>query len=263
MVFVAVPELLAGLIATGGATKLALGLFVGALAGSLMYNAVFVMISVVTTRAIAVGLLYALIWEGVLANLVAGARLLSVGQYSLGIANSIAHDPSLNAGAQPVHGRRPGPARDRRLAGHRGPQAGLVLDQGRAWPRLARAGPLSGGCPGRAGRRGRAPARSPRPPRGCAPCSLQRRRVGGERVGRRAVLAPPGVGAGVDAVRGGGEGGDVLAGVAWGGHQPDGAGEGEIAGLPADPEVAAGRWPSGRGCPRPGKSAALTVWSGW
>ena len=97
MVFVAIPELLAGLIATGGATKLALGLFVGALAGSVMYNAVFVMISVLTTRAIAVGLLYALIWEGVLANLVPGARLLSVGQYSLGIANSIAHNPGLNA----------------------------------------------------------------------------------------------------------------------------------------------------------------------
>jgi ABC-2 type transport system permease protein len=97
MLFVAVPELLAGLIATGGATKLAVGLFAGALAGSVMYNAVFVMISVLTTRAIAVGLLYALIWEGVLANLVPGARLLSIGQYSLGIANSIAHNPALNA----------------------------------------------------------------------------------------------------------------------------------------------------------------------
>ncbi len=97
MAFVAIPELLAGLIATGGATKLALGLFAGALAGSVMYNAVFVMISVLTTRAIAVGLLYALIWEGVLANLVPGARLLSIGQYSLGIANSIAHNPGLNA----------------------------------------------------------------------------------------------------------------------------------------------------------------------
>jgi ABC-2 type transport system permease protein len=97
MIFAAVPELVAGLIATGGATKLALGAFVGALAGSVMYNAIFVMLSAVTTRAIAWGLLYVLIWEGVLGNLVAGARLLSVGQYSLGIANSIAHDPSLNA----------------------------------------------------------------------------------------------------------------------------------------------------------------------
>lgn len=97
MAFVAVPELVAGVIATGGATRLALGVFTGALAGSVIYNAVFIMISVVTTRAIAVGLLYALIWEGVLGNLVPGARLLSVGQYCLGIANSIAHDPSLNA----------------------------------------------------------------------------------------------------------------------------------------------------------------------
>ena len=32
-----------------------------------------------------------------LGNLVAGVRVLSVGQYSLGIANSIAHDTGLNA----------------------------------------------------------------------------------------------------------------------------------------------------------------------
>jgi ABC-2 type transport system permease protein len=95
MIFAGLPELIAGLIATG--TRQALGLFVGVLAGSLMYNAVFVMISVLTTRAIAIGLLYALIWEGLLANLVPGARLLSVGQYSLGIANSIAHEPGLTA----------------------------------------------------------------------------------------------------------------------------------------------------------------------
>jgi len=98
MIFVAVPELLAALIATGGVTKLAIGLFVGALAGSVMYNAVFVMLSVVTTRAIAFGLLYVLIWESLLGNLVSGAKLLSVGHYSLGIANAIAHDSNLNAG---------------------------------------------------------------------------------------------------------------------------------------------------------------------
>ena len=56
------------------------------------------MISALTTRAVAVGLLYVLIWEGLLGNFVAGARQLSVGQYSLGIANSIAHNADLNAG---------------------------------------------------------------------------------------------------------------------------------------------------------------------
>jgi ABC-2 type transport system permease protein len=98
MAFVAVPELIAGLIATGGVSKLAIGLFVGALVGSVVYNAVFVMLSVLTTRAIAVGLLYVLIWEVVLGNFVGGARLLSVEQYGLGVANGIAHYSALNAG---------------------------------------------------------------------------------------------------------------------------------------------------------------------
>src|SRR5262252_7156936 len=90
--FVAVPELLAGVIATGGLTRLAVGLFAGALAGSVMYNAVFVMLSVVTTRAIAFGLAYVLVWEGLLGSFVSGARLLSVGQHSPGVPNGLAPD---------------------------------------------------------------------------------------------------------------------------------------------------------------------------
>ncbi len=39
-----------------------------------------------------------LILEGLLGNLVSGAKLLSVGQYSLGVANAIAHNSNLNAG---------------------------------------------------------------------------------------------------------------------------------------------------------------------
>jgi ABC-2 type transport system permease protein len=119
MVFAAVPELIAALIAGGGTaegtvqagpggsfvsetavsgSKLALGLFVGALACAVIYNAVFVMVSVATTRAIAVGLLYVLIWEALLSNFVSGARLLSVSHYGLGIANGFAHDAALDAG---------------------------------------------------------------------------------------------------------------------------------------------------------------------
>jgi ABC-2 type transport system permease protein len=121
MIFAAVPELIAALISGGGYTEpvvtasqngpplftpgtpinnthFALGLFVGALVGAVMYNAIFVMVSAATTRAIAVGLLYVLIWEALLANFVSGARLLSVSHYALGIANGIAHDSTLNAG---------------------------------------------------------------------------------------------------------------------------------------------------------------------
>ena len=97
MLFAAVPELVAGLLAPNSG-KLAVALFVGALVGSVVYSAVFVLASVLTTRAIAVGLLYVLIWEGLLGNLVGGARILSVAHYSLGFANAIYPDPNLQAG---------------------------------------------------------------------------------------------------------------------------------------------------------------------
>jgi ABC-2 type transport system permease protein len=48
-------------------------------------------------RALAFGLLYVLLWEGLLANLVAGVGLLSVEHYSLAVADSIAHNSALNS----------------------------------------------------------------------------------------------------------------------------------------------------------------------
>ena len=113
MVFAAVPELIGALIAGGGSasslgdkvglvsistSQFAAGLFVGALACSVIYNAVFVMVSTATTRAIAVGLLYVLVWEVLLSNFVSGVKLLSVSHYGLGIANGLASDPALEAG---------------------------------------------------------------------------------------------------------------------------------------------------------------------
>jgi ABC-2 type transport system permease protein len=97
MVFAALPELIAGLLAPN-VSKLAWALFAGALAGSVIYSAAFVAASVLTSRAIAVGLLYVLIWEGLLSNLVGGVRILSIAHYSLGIANAIYPDQNLMAG---------------------------------------------------------------------------------------------------------------------------------------------------------------------
>jgi ABC-2 type transport system permease protein len=99
MVFAAVPEYVAGAIATGAGSKLAIGLVVGALAGSFIYNALFVMLTATfsPSRALAIGLLYVLLWEGLLATLVGGVALLSAEHYSLAIANGIAHNSQLNA----------------------------------------------------------------------------------------------------------------------------------------------------------------------
>jgi ABC-2 type transport system permease protein len=95
--FAAVPELVAGLLAPDSG-KLAWALFVGALVGSVVYSAVFVLASVLTTRAIAFGLLYVAIWEGLLSNLVGGVRILSIAHYALGVANAIYPDQDLQAG---------------------------------------------------------------------------------------------------------------------------------------------------------------------
>lgn len=97
VVFAAVPEYLAGAIAKGPSDRLTIGLFVGALAGAVMYNALFLMLTAVLSpgRALAFGLLYVLLWEGLLANLVAGVGLLSIGHYALAIAKSIAHNSAL------------------------------------------------------------------------------------------------------------------------------------------------------------------------
>lgn len=93
----AVPVFLAGLVATGEAGGITLGYTVGTLAGSVVYCAVFVALSVVTRRAVAVGLLYVLLWEGLLGNLVAAAKWVSVSQYVLGIARSVSSSPLIQA----------------------------------------------------------------------------------------------------------------------------------------------------------------------
>jgi len=97
IMFGAIPEFLAAAIAKGFGDKLTIGLLVGALIASVAYNALFVMLSILTTRAIAVGLLYLLVWEGLLGNLIGGVRVLSIGQYSVSVAESIAKTSALNA----------------------------------------------------------------------------------------------------------------------------------------------------------------------
>jgi ABC-2 type transport system permease protein len=97
IMFGAIPEFLAAAIAKGFGDKLTIGLLAGALVASVAYNALFVLLSILTTRAIAVGLLYLLVWEGLLGNLIGGVRVLSIGQYSVSVANSIANTPALNA----------------------------------------------------------------------------------------------------------------------------------------------------------------------
>jgi ABC-2 type transport system permease protein len=95
--FAAVPEFIAGVIAVNKAGSFALGLGLGAVLGSAVYTAVFLLISTVSRRPVAFALAYVAVWEGLVTNLVGGAKYLSAEQYSLGLANSIAKDADLNS----------------------------------------------------------------------------------------------------------------------------------------------------------------------
>lgn len=79
-----VPMFVAGVIIDS--VRLGLGLALACLAGSAAYSALFLVLSLVTRRPVLFGLLYVLLWEGLLGNLLAGTRVLSVQQYVLTLA---------------------------------------------------------------------------------------------------------------------------------------------------------------------------------
>ncbi|MGE3075375.1 MAG: ABC transporter permease [Dehalococcoidia bacterium] len=84
-----------GIIGLAGVPQdnLVVGFVIGGILGSLAYSAAFLWLSVVTSRALIVGLLYVFIWEGVVVNLFSGVKFLSVGEYSLGIAKGLSTAP--------------------------------------------------------------------------------------------------------------------------------------------------------------------------
>jgi ABC-2 type transport system permease protein len=90
-----VPLAVSALIAGAGA--LAVGLVIGAAIGGLAYSALFLALSVLTKRPVAVGLVYIMLWENLLVGFVSGTRVFSVQQHATAIADSIGNTPLLSA----------------------------------------------------------------------------------------------------------------------------------------------------------------------
>jgi ABC-2 type transport system permease protein len=65
------------------------GFFVASALGICAYTMVFVLLSIASSRPLLIGLGYIFVWEGVLGDLFAGTRYLSIRQYCLGIADGI------------------------------------------------------------------------------------------------------------------------------------------------------------------------------
>lgn len=72
-----------------GGVKLGLGFGLACVAGAIVYSALFLALSVVTRRPVLVGLLYVVIWEGLLSNVVTGTRTVSVQHYVIEFASAL------------------------------------------------------------------------------------------------------------------------------------------------------------------------------
>ena len=90
LVFGAVPMLISGLVMAAGTPEVGLGFALGALAGGLAYCALFSLLSVLTRHAVVIGLVYLLIWEGLLGGLLDGVRWLSITRWAGEITDQVA-----------------------------------------------------------------------------------------------------------------------------------------------------------------------------
>ena len=86
---VALSAVLSGSIALEGSgeSSLLLAFVVSSVLGALAYSSVFLLLSLLTSRALVFGLIYVFIWEGIVTGLFSGTRTLSIREYTLGVAD--------------------------------------------------------------------------------------------------------------------------------------------------------------------------------
>jgi ABC-2 type transport system permease protein len=77
-----------GVLADG--IRLGVGLAAGAALAVVVYCALFVVLSLVSTRPVLIGLGYVVIWEGLLGSFLTGTKVLAVRQYALAVADRVA-----------------------------------------------------------------------------------------------------------------------------------------------------------------------------
>jgi ABC-2 type transport system permease protein len=90
LAFTVIPVYAAGLILNGNSQQIATAFAVATAVAAVAYSAVFLLLGTISRNAVVIGLIYALVWEALLGRLVAGARNLSIQQWSLSFAEEIA-----------------------------------------------------------------------------------------------------------------------------------------------------------------------------
>ena len=87
--FIALSALTTAHLAFLGDATSTIAVTVGALVAVAMYGSLFVWLGLVSPQAIGIGLLYIVLWEGLLSGFVAGVRLLSIRFYSIALMHGL------------------------------------------------------------------------------------------------------------------------------------------------------------------------------
>lgn len=87
IVFGVIPIFVAAVIMSGLTAEVATGFALGALVGGIAYCALFIAIAVLSRFAVTIGLIYALVWENLLARYAPGAKTLSIRQWAISVTD--------------------------------------------------------------------------------------------------------------------------------------------------------------------------------
>ncbi|WP_062431436.1 ABC transporter permease [Herbidospora daliensis] len=87
--FSVIPTYVAAYILIGSESGIASGFALGALFAGIAYAAVFLLLGVVSRHAVTIGVIYALVWEGLIGGYVPGARRFSIQQWAQSVADQV------------------------------------------------------------------------------------------------------------------------------------------------------------------------------
>ena len=89
IVFGALPLLVAGLIVDSSDPGQAVAWLAGGVLSAAAYTALFLAVAATTRHAVVIGLLFVLLWESLLGNLLTGIKWLSIGDWGAELASSL------------------------------------------------------------------------------------------------------------------------------------------------------------------------------
>jgi len=92
LAFTVIPTIIGGILLTGTFGDVTIGYTVAVAVSTFVYCALFIMFSVISKHAVLVGLVYILLWEGLIVGLIEGARVLSVQSWGQSIAAQVTPD---------------------------------------------------------------------------------------------------------------------------------------------------------------------------